>query len=260
MSREYMTDFSLRCGSWTSSFYYFCKAVVMYIILPLAIISLMDGIGPRLTEAFESDMDFNAIIKEFTVYLDRYMIYSIPLLFLSIGIGYYPKGNYARIPFKFVAALYLSIMLLLFTNGGQLEVTLDGSALGYDPTVGGLSGLDMTLSVTGIIYILSIIAFVKGFLAFTEFSDNRKDYLENLAEKFNDRDEKKAAKAEAETVDFDEADDPEETEKPRKMSRKERKAAEAAAAAEAAEAEAEKPAAEAPEAEEAAEGTEAKPQ
>ncbi len=218
MKKEYMSDFSLKCGSWTSSFYYLCKSIVMYILLPLAIISLLEGIGPRLAKAFESEMDFSAIISEFTIYLDRYMVYAIPLIFLSIFIGYYPKGNYARIPFKFIAAVYLSIMLLMFTNGGQLEITLDGSALGYDPTQGGLSGLDMTLSVTGIIYILSIIAFVKGFLAFTEFSDNRKEYLRDLAEKFNRKDEKRAEKAEAEALDYDEEDDPsEETEQPRKM-------------------------------------------
>ncbi len=204
MSKEYLSDFSLKCGSWTSSFRYFCKALVAYLILPLAIIALLEGIGPRLSEAFETSMDFNAIISEFTVYLDRYMVYAIPLLFLSIFIGYYPPGNYARIPFKFLSAVYLSIMLLLFTNGGQLEVTLDGSALGYDPTTGGLSGLDMTLGVTGIIYILSIIAFVKGFLAFTEFSDSRKEYLRDLAEKFNRKDEKKAA----DTLDYDEDDEP----------------------------------------------------
>lgn len=207
MSNDYLSDFSLRCGSWTSSFLSLCKAVVMYILLPLAIISLLNGIGPRLSEAVGSQMDFNAIILEFSVYLDRYIVYAIPLVFLSIGIGYYPAGNYARIPFKFLASVYLSIMLLMFTNGGQLDVTLDGSAMGYDPSTGGLAGLDMTLKVQGIIYILSIIAFVKGFLAFTEFSDNRKEYLRDLAEKFNRKDEKKAKKVAENTLAYDEDDD-----------------------------------------------------
>ena len=161
MDKDYLSDFSLKCGSWTSSFLYICRAIVTYIILPLAFISLIEGLGPRLGEMTGSEIDFGPILTEFAVYLDRYMFYSIPLLLLAGFIGYYPAGNYARIPFKFLAAVYLSIMLLMFTNGGHLNVTLDGDSLASL----GIVKMDFTLSIVGIIYILSIIAFVKGFLA-----------------------------------------------------------------------------------------------
>lgn len=204
MNKDYLSDFSLRCGSWTSSFLYICRAIVTYIILPLAFISLIEGIGPRLGEMTGSEIDFGPILTEFAVYLDRYMFYSIPLLLLAGFIGYYPAGNYARIPFKFLAAVYLSIMLLMFTNGGHLNVTLDGDSLASL----GITRMDFTLSIVGIIYILSIIAFVKGFLAFTEFSDNRKKYLEDLAAKFNDKDEKKDTKRkEKDNMTYDETDE-----------------------------------------------------
>ena len=204
MDKDYLSDFSLRCGSWTSSFLYICRAIVTYIILPLAFISLIEGLGPRLGEMTGSEIDFGPILTEFAVYLDRYMFYSIPLLLLAGFIGYYPAGNYARIPFKFLAAVYLSIMLLMFTNGGHLNVTLDGDSLASL----GIVKMDFTLSIVGIIYILSIIAFVKGFLAFTEFSDNRKKYLEDLAAKFNDKDEKKDNKRkEKDNMAYDETDD-----------------------------------------------------
>ena len=204
MDKDYLSDFSLKCGSWTSSFLYICRAIVTYIILPLAFISLIEGLGPRLGEMTGSEIDFGPILTEFAVYLDRYMFYSIPLLLLAGFIGYYPAGNYARIPFKFLAAVYLSIMLLMFTNGGHLNVTLDGDSLASL----GIVKMDFTLSIVGIIYILSIIAFVKGFLAFTEFSDNRKKYLEDLAAKFNDKDEKKDNKRkEKDNMAYDETDD-----------------------------------------------------
>lgn len=250
MNKDYLSDFSLKCGSWTSSFLYICRAIVTYIILPLAFISLIEGLGPRLGEMTGSEIDFGPVLSEFAVYLDRYMFYSIPLLLLAGFIGYYPAGNYARIPFKFLAAVYLSIMLLMFTNGGHLNVTLDGDSLASL----GITRMDFTLSIVGIIYILSIIAFVKGFLAFTEFSDNRKQYLEDLAAKFNDKDEKKDTKRkEKDNMDYDEADDQaveaaaaEETaEAPAEGS--EAEAAETAPAADTAPESAETPAAEVPE-------------
>ena len=135
-------------------------------------------------------------------------MYSIPLLFLAGLIGYYPPGNYARIPFKFISSAYLAIMLLLFTNGGHLYVSLGGDSLASL----GIVSMDMTLDIVAIIYLLSIIAFVKGFLAFTEFTDNRKQYLEDLAEKFNRKDEKRASRSEKETEA--ECAEPEETDCP----------------------------------------------
>ena len=202
---DYMSDFSLKCGSWTGSFYYLCKAITGYLLLPLAFIALLTGLGPRLEEIVGAGIDFGPIVTEFAMYLDRYMVYSIPLIVFAIFIGYYPAGNYARIPFKFIASVYLAVMLLMFTDGGHLSVSLSGESLSSM----GIGGLDMTLDIVGIIYILSIIAFVKGFLAFTEFSDNRKQYLEDLAEKFNLKDEKAANKArKGSELDFDEEDEP----------------------------------------------------
>lgn len=188
IKRDFITDFSPRCGSWTGSVYSFCKAIAGYIILPLAFIALINGIGPEISAAAGSSIDFGPVLIEFGGYLSRYMVYAIPLIFLAILIGYYPPGSYARIPFKFLSAIYLAIMLIMFTDSGHLYVHMDGSSFGDL----GISAMDMTLDVVAIIYLLSFIAFIKGFLAFTEFVDNRKSYLENLAEKFNKRDEKRA--------------------------------------------------------------------
>ena len=204
---DYISDFSLKCGSWTSSFYYLCKAITAYILIPLAFIALLSGLGPRLEEMVGAGLDFGPIVTEFVTYLDRYMVYSVPLVIFAIFIGYYPAGNYARIPFKFIASLYLAVMLLMFTDGGHLSISLTGESLESM----NIAGMDMTLDIVGIIYILSIIAFVKGFLAFTEFSDNRKQYLEDLAEKFNKKDVKATNKArKGSELDFDEEDEPEE--------------------------------------------------
>lgn len=187
---DYFTDFSLRCGSWTGSFLNLSKAIFTYILFPLALLALIDGVAEGLAASLADGINFSPILSEFALYIDRYMLYSIPLVIFSIFVGYYPAGNYARIPFKFISSAYLAIVLLMFTNGGMMSITLDGNALGM-PEV---AGIDMTLDVVGVIYILAIISFVKGFLAFTEFSDNRKQYLESLAEKFDDKDERNSSK------------------------------------------------------------------
>lgn len=199
---DYYSDFSLKCGSWTGSFLYLCRSITVYILMPLAMIALIRGIGPHLTTMIGGAINISSLFEQFVEYFNRYILYSIPLIFLSIFIGYYPAGNYARIPFKFLSAVYLAIMLLMFTDGGHLAVTLDGEALAST----GITGIDLTLDIVGVIYILAIISFVRGFLAFTEFSDNRKDYLEKLAKKFNKKDKKNKN-----SMDFDEDD-----EKPRK--------------------------------------------
>ena len=181
---EVYRDFSLKCGSVSGSFLSFCVAIVKYIIIPLALITLIDKVGASILGSFSSGtLDFGVILQEFTIYIRKFMVYSIPLLFLSIFIGYYPKGNYARIPFEFISAVYLAFILLLFTNGGYLDLHLDGSSLG----IAELESADVTLVVTSFVYILATISIAKGFLAFAEFADCRKKYLKNLAKKLNSK-------------------------------------------------------------------------
>lgn len=195
---DYRTDFSLKCGSWTNSFLSLSKAIVVYILLPLAFIALIKGTAPTLNTMMGGAIDVGLIFEQFIIYFNRYILYSVPLVILSIFAGYYPPGNYARIPFKFISSAYLAIMLLMFTNGGHIGVSITGDALAST----GIMGIDLTLDFVGVIYILAFITFVKGFLAFTEFSDNRKGYLEKLAKKMNKKGEKSKG-----SMDYDEDDD-----------------------------------------------------
>ena len=174
---KYWTDFSLKCGSLGSAFCSLCVAVVGYILIPLSIISLIDGIGTELSSVMTvGGIDFGLILMEIEPYLDILMMYSIPLVFLSIPIGFYPPGNYARIPFKLISALYLAALLLMFTNGGFLSITIDAASMG----IPGLTTVGLDLQIQAIIYILALISAAKGFLAFAEFSSNRKDYLKDM--------------------------------------------------------------------------------
>ena len=188
MPKDYVSEFSPKCMSFSGAFFSLSRSVVTYIILPLAAIALISGIGAELTaNAGSESLDFGQMLDQFNVYLRNLMIYSIPLIILSIFVGLYEKGSYARIPFRLVYCLYLAVMLLMFTKGGHMDMTIDGSALG-----GGLDSVTIVLNIEAVIYILAIISALKGFLAFAEFSDNRKKYLENSAKGFNKKDRKKA--------------------------------------------------------------------
>ena len=68
-----------------------------------------------------------------------------------------------------------------------MDIFIDGSTIGE-----GIHSIEIVLEIKAVIYILAIISALKGFLAFAEFSDNRKKYLENSAKKFNKKDRKKA--------------------------------------------------------------------
>lgn len=188
-SKDYLSEFSPRCMSYGGAFLSLSKSVTTYIILPLAAIALISGIGAELSTSVGSEsLDFGKILDQFNMYLRNLMIYSIPLIILSIFVGLYDKGSYARIPFRLVYCLYLAVMLLMFTKGGHIDMVIDGSAFGG----GQLDSLALVLNIEAVIYILAIISALKGFLAFAEFSDHRKEYLENSAKNFNKKDEKRA--------------------------------------------------------------------
>ena len=187
-SKDYFSDFSPKCMSPGGGFLSFAVAVTMYILIPLAGISLIAGVGAELSSSMGSDsLDIGMLLNEFAVYLRNLMVYSIPLIVLSVFVGLYEKGSYARIPFKFLSSLYLAIVLLMFTKGGHMDMVVDGSALG-----GAVDQITLVINIEAVIYILATIAALKGFLAFTEFSDNRKAYLERAAKNFNKKDRKMA--------------------------------------------------------------------
>ena len=186
--RDYYTDFSPKCMSFGGAFKSLANSITGYILLPLAAISLLGGIGPALTAAIPAgSLDFGMLLDGFTVYLRNLMIYSIPLIFLSVFIGLYEPGSYARIPFKFISSIYLAMVLLMFTKGGCMDVSIDGSGMGV-----GMGMITMSLEIQAVIYILAVISVIKGFLAFAEFSDNRKKYLKDMAKKFNKKEKKEA--------------------------------------------------------------------
>ncbi|NLL94171.1 MAG: hypothetical protein GX224_00155 [Thermoplasmatales archaeon] len=168
-------------------------AIASFIIVPLCLCALIVGIieaSIRSGTSFMEAEQVESLIEEYWYYTRRFISLAGPLVLVSIPMGLYPKGSYARIPFGLFFGFYLALVLLIFVHGGA--VTTDVGGLGGSGGVS-IDAVRLTLNVTAIMYIAVMISVAKGFLTFAEFAAHRKDYLKWLDEK----DEKKAKKAKA---------------------------------------------------------------
>ncbi|KQM10807.1 hypothetical protein AOA81_01120 [Methanomassiliicoccales archaeon RumEn M2] len=95
-------------------------------------------------------------------------------------MGLYRAGSYAKIPFRFLFAIYSVIILIGLTDGGY-DGYRPGPAHGYGQRFE-LDDVVITLDITVFIYISMLIGTAGAFLAFTEFASGRKEFMEKKAE------------------------------------------------------------------------------
>jgi len=155
-------------GSKKGAVWGFIKEFFPIIILPIILFALIGWLISGSNVDMPMD-DYNSMIRSAA-------IFSIPLIIMAIPLGYYAKGNSARIPFAFFFPVYAGIWILLFTNGGNLPLSLPGMDVG---TLS-ISSMDVVLDIKILIYIMMFVCFLKGLMAFTEYSANRKKFQEKL--------------------------------------------------------------------------------
>ncbi|MDR0778264.1 MAG: hypothetical protein LBE48_02335 [Methanomassiliicoccaceae archaeon] len=107
------------------------------------------------------------------------MKYALPFIILSIPIGFYRAGSYARIPFKILFALYFGSWLWIAAHGGVFEMFLSDAAV----VSGSASTIILDLDVRPVTYVMIMISFAMIFLAISEFGSNRKKYFEAIEKK-----------------------------------------------------------------------------
>ena len=182
-------EFALSKGSFGQSFLCVVKTAVGFIILPLCVYALMEGMmdlavanGMFGTTMFE---DMSNVSQSM---LTRAIKYSLPFLIIAIPMGFYPSGNAAKIPFRLIFAVYMVIWIWIITGGGVII-----TELGSLPITGNLTmdQVGIAMNVANVMYISMMIGLAKGFLAFSEYGSHRKKYLEELNKK-----EKKRRKVE----------------------------------------------------------------
>ena len=177
------SEFRLRYSSPGGAFLSLALVLFSFILLPLSLFALLNGVAGNMGTEGLFDMSpeqIQIILDKIWEYIRRLIRYSIPLLLIAIPLGLYRPGSYARIPFKFLFAIYSVIIIIGFTDGGIIELALSDMPieLGEIP----LDDIAITLDITVFIYITILIGTAGAFLAFTEFASNRKDFVEKRIE------------------------------------------------------------------------------
>lgn len=160
-------DLSPKNGTLTGALISFFIALAVFVIAPYAVfLAVSGGMAAAWTGA---DAEILTDLLRDQVY--RMMKYSIPLILLSLFVGFYRSGSYAKIPFRMIFALYLTSWLWIVSYGGVFEITISEMTVGID--------------IRYVVYVMMMICFAMMFLAFSEFGGNRMKYLK-AAEKKRD--------------------------------------------------------------------------
>ncbi len=109
-----MSDYALKNGSVARGIGSFIKTLISFVIVPLVILIVADKVMDMAATELGSYMDTTSMKDAMAVARDvaeDAIRYSLPFLVLSIPIGFYPRGNSARIPFKLIWAFYMAIYI-----------------------------------------------------------------------------------------------------------------------------------------------------
>jgi hypothetical protein len=170
-------DLSPKNGSIVGALISFFITRGVFVVAPYALFMAASGTIAGTGGTVFGDSD--ALMNGAWEWVADLIKYSVPFVLLSIPIGFYRAGSYARIPFKILFALYFGSWLWIASHGGVFEMTLSGASV----MSGGVSTMALALDVRPVVYVMIMICFAMIFLAISEFGGNRKKYFEAIERK-----------------------------------------------------------------------------
>jgi hypothetical protein len=181
---DLLSDLSPKNGTLIGALLSFICVLMAFVIVPYLLFAFVSGGLSVIGEAF--GIDASDITEGIWPWVTDMMKYAIPLLLLSIPVGFYRAGSYARVPFRMLFALYLASWLWIASHGGVFIMTL--------PSIEMFGGTSITIGidVKYLIYIMIMICFVMVLVALSELGGNRKEYLEALEKKKDTMSKRKA--------------------------------------------------------------------
>ncbi|MDD3398612.1 MAG: hypothetical protein PHW93_03330 [Candidatus Methanomethylophilaceae archaeon] len=210
-----MGDFSLKNGSFGKGIVGMLAAALLFMIIPVSIATLGIHVLELAMEDIASSSDLpldadslGALINELVLFRDKVILYSLPIIILAFPKGFYPKGNFGRVPFGILQSVAIALWIWYVANGGVLPIDLD---IPLDDFVSGINAtatVSLDLILTGFIYLFMLVAIAKGGYYFVEYGGNRKKYL--------------LAKMEKDSGDDEDDDEPEPEKKSRRKRSKEK--------------------------------------
>ena len=171
------SDLSPKHGSLSGAMISFFLTIAIFVAVPYLLFTFASGSLTSGTTVFGYTDDIADGVWGWIIDM---MKYAFPMILLSVFIGFYRAGSYARIPFKILFALYLGSWLWIASHGGVFSFTIASTST------------SITLDVRYIAYVMIMICFAMVFLTFSEFGGNRKKYLEALEKKKDTMSERKA--------------------------------------------------------------------
>jgi hypothetical protein len=142
---------------------YFLKTLIALVIIPLVIFYCIPSIFDAVAGGAAGDI--SAQVEKLKPYLDKILMFAIPMLIISIPLGYYPRGHKRKAVCRIAYAVAGAAFLWFVTNGGKFDIVMNDFGLGNVS----VSSFSIGLDNTTIILILIVLCLLKGLLGILEY-------------------------------------------------------------------------------------------
>jgi hypothetical protein len=176
MTGEYKHDFRKEIGSKKDAITSFAFSLIAMVGIPLVLILFSKDIGAWLA-SFISGMsadDLGSAIKLVNTFANTYLLFGLPILLLSIPIGFYPQGSWSRLTFRLMSGIYAVFWLYMILAGGVFTINATDLAQSMNT---GMTELSMTIDIRGFMWVLLALSALRNIVPIAEFYGARDEFL-----------------------------------------------------------------------------------
>jgi len=149
---------------------YFLKTFIALIVVP----SIIYFSIPYLFDAIAGGAagDISAQMKDLEPYFIRLILCAIPMVIISIPLGYFARGDKRKVPCRIAYGVAAAALVLIVTNGGKFNLSMADVDLGAAL----VSSFSITLTNTVLVMIIVILCLLKGLLGILEYRVYRDEF------------------------------------------------------------------------------------
>jgi len=154
---------------------YFLKTLIVFIVLPLAfyysIPYLFDAVAPGISG------DMKEQVETLWPYIEKMIYCAIPLVIISIPLGYFKRGDKRKVPFRIAYGIAAAALIWIVTNGGKFDLAMSDVGLGSVS----VASFSITLNNSLLIMITMVICVLRGFMGILEYRSYREEFNKSAA-------------------------------------------------------------------------------
>jgi len=156
---------------------YFLKTFIVFIVLPLAFYYSMPYLFDAVAPGIAGDMKEQ--VETLWPYIEKLVLCSIPLVVISIPLGYFARGDKRKVPFRIAYGIAAAALVWTVTNGGKFNIAMNDVGLGAVS----VSSFSIALNNTTLIMITMLICVLRGFMGILEYRSYRDEFGKSTASK-----------------------------------------------------------------------------